>query len=79
MRLQDVKDYRNSLEPVQVKFKEEKYNSFVSSGAKFELGVDIVYVLARDGGDCIQYGFCAFDNFTKRSVSYLLTIENHQS
>ena len=55
----------NSLESVQVKFKYETYNSVVSSGANFEYEVDIVDVLARDGGDGIIYGFCAIDNFTK--------------
>ena len=63
--LQDVKDYLNSLEYVQVKFKYKKYNRFVSSGAKFKFEVDIVDVLARYGGDGIIYGLCAIDNFTE--------------
>ena len=65
IRLQDVKDYLNKLESVQVKFKYKKYNSFVPSGAKFEFEIEIVDVLARDGGDGIRYGLCAIDNFTK--------------
>ena len=36
IRLQDVKDYLNSLESVQVKYKPETSNSFVSPGANFE-------------------------------------------
>ena len=66
IRLQYVKDYLNKLESVQVKFKYKKYNSCVSSGANFEFEVDIVDVLARDGGDGIRYGLCAIDNFTKK-------------
>ena len=60
-----MKDYLDSLEPVQVKFKYKNYNSVVSSGANFEYEVDIADVLARDGGDGIRYGLCAIDNFTK--------------
>ena len=37
--------------------------SIVSSGANSELEVDIVDVLARDGGDGIRYGLCDIDNF----------------
>ena len=59
-----MNDYLDSLEPVQVKIRYNKY-SFVSSGANFEYEVDIVDVLARDGGDGIRYGLCAIDNFTK--------------
>ena len=50
---------------MQTQFKYKKYNSFVSPGAKFEFEIDIVDVLARDGGDGIRYGLCAIDNFTK--------------
>ena len=60
-----MKDYLDSLEPVQVKFKYKNHNSVVSSGANFEYEVDIADVLARDGGDGIRYGLCAIDNFTK--------------
>ena len=35
IRLQDVKDYLNSLESVQMKYKPKSYNSFVSPGAKY--------------------------------------------
>ena len=65
IRLQDVKGYLDKRKSVQVKFRYNKYNSCVSSGANFELEVDIVDVLARDGGDGIRYGVCAIDNFTK--------------
>ena len=65
IRLQDVKNYLNSLESVQTHFKYKKYNSFVSPGARFEFEIDIMDVLARDGGDGIRYGLCGIDNFTK--------------
>ena len=65
IRLQDVNDYLDSLESVQVIFKYNKYKSCVSSGDNFEYEVDIVDVLARDGGDGIRYGSCAIDNFTR--------------
>ena len=65
MRLQEVNNYLNSRQDIQVKFKCKNYNCFVSSGANFEFEVDIVGVLARDGGDGIRYGLCAIDNFTK--------------
>ena len=65
IRLQDVKDYLNSLDSVQTQFKYKKYNSFVSPGARFEFEMDIMDVLARDGGDGIRYGLCAIDGFSK--------------
>ena len=65
IRLHYVTYYLNKLESVQVKFKYNKYNSFVYSGAKFEFEIDIMDVLAIDGGDGIRYGLCAIDNFTK--------------
>ena len=64
IRLQDVNNYLNSLDSVQTQFKYNKYNSFVSPGAKFEFEIDIMDVLARDG-DGNRYGLCAIDNFTK--------------
>ena len=60
-----MKDYLNSHQDIQVRFKYKKYNSCVSPGAKYEFEIDIIDVLARDGGDCIEYGLCAIDNFTK--------------
>ena len=65
IRLQDVKDYLSSREDKQTQLTYKKYNSFVSPGAKYEFEIDIVDVLARDGGDDIRYGLCAIDNFTK--------------
>ena len=64
VRLQDVKDYLNKTESVQTHFKYKKYNSFVSLGAKYGFEIDIIDVLARDGGG-IRYGLCAIDNFSK--------------
>ena len=55
----------NKLEIVQVKSEYKNYNSFVSSGAKSEFEIDIIDVLARDGGDGIRHGLCAMCNFTK--------------
>ena len=64
IRLQDLKDYLNSLGSVQTHFKYNKYKSFVSPGAKYEFEIDMD-VLARDGGDGVRYGLCAIGNFTK--------------
>ena len=55
IRLQGVKNYMNSREDKQTQFKYKKYNSFVSPGAKFEFEINIMDVLARDGGDGIRY------------------------
>ena len=63
--MQDVEDYLNKLEPVQSHFTYKKYKSLLSPGAKYEFEIDIMDVLARDGGDGIRYGLCAIDNFTK--------------
>ena len=63
--LKYVKDYLNKLESVQTHFKYKKCNSCVSPGAKHEFEIDIMDVLARDGGDGIRYGRCAIDNFSE--------------
>ena len=60
-----MKDYLNSRQDIQVRFKYKKYNSCVSPGAKYEFEIDIIDVLARDGGDGVRYGLCAIDNFTE--------------
>ena len=65
IRFQDVKDYLGSREDKQTQFKYKKYNSCVSPGAMFEFEINIMDVLARDGGDGIRYGLCAIDNFTQ--------------
>ena len=41
IRLQDVKDYLNKREDIQVKSKPRGSNSFVSPGAKFEFEIYI--------------------------------------
>ena len=77
IRLQDVKGYLNKFESVQTHFKYEKYNSFVSPGAKYGFEINIVDVLARDGGG-IRYGLCAIDNFSQMVRLYLLKTDHHQ-
>ena len=64
-RSQEAKDYLNQRDDIQVKSKYKKYNSSVSPGKRIECEADIMDVLARGGGDCIRYGLCAIDNFTK--------------
>ena len=59
------KYYLGKRGDIQVTYKPNTYNSVVSPGAKFEFEIDIIDVLARDGGDGIRYGVCAIDNFTK--------------
>ena len=61
IRLQDVKDYLNSLQSVQTHFKYKKYNSFVSPGANFEYEVDLMFISKSDE----NIGLVAVDNFTK--------------
>ena len=63
--MQDAKDYLNSLEPVQVKYKPKSYNSFVSPGANFEYEIDIVDIEANGSTSDTRYGLVAIDNFTK--------------
>ena len=52
-------------------------NSFVSPGAKFEFEIDIMYILARDGGEGVRYGMVAIGSFTK--IAEVIPIENRQS
>ena len=65
IRLQDVNNYLNKRDDIQVNFKPKAYNSCVSPGKNCEYEIDIMDVLARDGGDDIRYGSCAIDNFTQ--------------
>ena len=74
IRLQDVKDYLNSLESVQVKYKPKSYNSFVSPGANFEYEVDIMDIEAKGATSNTRYGLVAIDNFTK--VAEVVAIKN---
>ena len=75
IKLQDVKDYLNKRQDVQVKFKYKQHNSFVSPGAKFEFEIDIMDIEAR-GGSGIRYGLVAVDNFTK--VANVIPIKSRQ-
>ena len=60
-----MKDYLNSLESVQVKYKPKSYNSFVSQGANVEYEIDIMDIEAKDAISITRYGLVAVDNFTK--------------
>ena len=63
--MQDVKDYLNSLESVQVKYKPKPYNSFVSPGANFEYEIDTMDIEAKEATSDTRYGLAPIDNFTK--------------
>ena len=76
IRLQDVNNYLNKRDGIQVKSKPKGSNSFVSPGAKFELEIDIMDMLARDGGESVRYAMVAIDNFTK--IAEVIPIENRQ-
>ena len=65
IRLQDVKDYLNKRDDIQVKSKPRGSNSFVPPGAKFEFGIYIMFMLARYGGESVRYAMVAIDRFTK--------------
>ena len=74
IRLQDVKDYLNSLESVQVKYKPKSYNSFVSPGALFEFEIDIMDIEAKGATSNTRYGLVAIDGFTK--IAEVVAIKN---
>ena len=59
-----------------MKSKQGGNNSFVSPGAKFEFEIDIMYILARDGGEGVRYGMVAIGNCTK--IAEVIPIENRQ-
>ena len=76
IRLQDVKNYLSKRDDIQVKSKPRGSNSIVSPGAKFEFEIDIMDILARDGGESVRYAMVAIDNFTK--IAEVIPIENRQ-
>ena len=76
IRLQDVNNYLSKRDDIQVKSKPRCSNSFVSPGAKFEFEIDIMDMLARDGGEGVRYAMVAIDNFTK--IAEVTPIENRQ-
>ena len=76
IRLQDVKNYLNKRDDIQVESKPRGSNSFVSPGARFEFEIDIMDILARDGGESVGYAMVAIDNFTK--IAEVTPIENRQ-
>ena len=61
--LQDVKDYLSKREDKQVLVKHTKYNSFVSSGALFELEMDVMDIGSSVSN--MRYGLVGSDKFTK--------------
>ena len=75
-RLQDVKNYLNKRDDIQVKSEPRGSNSFVSPGARFEFEIDIMDSLARDGGEGVRYARAAIDNFTR--IAEVIPIENRQ-
>ena len=62
IRLQDVKDYLSKRDAMQLKSKPKTYNSFVSSGAKFEYEIDIMDIEANGSTTDARYGLVAVDN-----------------
>ena len=50
---------------IQVKHKPKTYNSFASSGAKFEYEIDIMDMGSKGATSNTRYGLVAIDNFTK--------------
>ena len=59
-----------------MKSKPRGSNSFVPPGARFEFEIDIMDILARDGGESVRYATVAIDNFTK--IAEVTPIENRQ-
>ena len=59
-----------------MKSKPRGSNSFVSPGAKFEFEIDIMNILARDGGEGVRYGMVTIDNFIE--VAEVIPIGNRQ-
>ena len=59
-----------------MKSKPRGSNSFVSPGAMFEFVIDIMDILARDGGESVRYAMVAIGNFTK--IAEIIPIENRQ-
>ena len=78
IRLQNVKDYLNKRDDIQVESKPRGNNSFVSPGAKFEFEIDTTYILARDGVG-IRYGMVVVDNFTKIAEVIPIKTDNRQN
>ena len=74
IRLQDVKDYLNKRDDIQVKYKPKSYNSFVSPGANFEYEIDIMDIEAKGSTSDTRYGLVAIDNFTK--IAEVIPIKN---
>ena len=74
VRLQDVKDYWNKGNDIQVRSKPKTYNICVSPGAKFEFEIDIMDLESKDAPSNIRYGPVAIDMFTK--IAEVVPIKN---
>ena len=52
---------------IQVNYKPNTYNSFVSPGAKFEFEISIMDMESNDATSNARYGLVAIDSFTKNA------------
>ena len=59
-----------------MKTKPRSTNSFVSPGARFEFELDIMDILARQGGPGVRYGLVAIGNFPK--TAEVIPIKNKE-
>ena len=59
---------------LQVKPKPKTYNNFVSPGAKFEFGTDIMDTESKDAPSNTRYGLAAIESFT--NIAEVVPIKN---
>ena len=62
------------MDDTKVDSKPKTYNRFVSQGARFEYGIDIMYMESNYATSDTLYGLVAIDNFTK--ISRAIPIKN---
>ena len=55
----------NKRDDIQVETKPKTFNSFVSPGAKFEFGIDIMDMGSKGAASNTRYGLVSVCNFTK--------------
>ena len=65
IRLQDAKGYLRKRGGIQVITKPDTFNSFVSPGAKFEFGIDLMDIGSKGAASNHRYGLTAINNFNK--------------